>query len=1015
MIHGIGIYASNGGGGEGGGAVPYSTKDSFPLVGVDGTIYEALDTHILYVWDSVNSVYIQCSEAGEQISVTFEQLQIAMSASTLVAGAFYKITNYRTTHLIQNTDTVNIGIVEPIIVLAVKNNQVSKQAWSSLYLQDSLVYDVTNTIVENGIDTRTGLITYRRDCDKNIEAYYDWRAYKFRRYALDASMAWNGTLYDYIENDIVYDGDVIYVCISNIASSGTPTIPSLDLVHWMPIINYTTKTLFLINGRIGSKVLTLDLATYVDYVTFNGNASDVVMATDCYNFVFYGEAHQLSFGSSCYSNSFYGYTSNSQFGQFCAYMIFEGICTGNSFKDSNNNILLNNSISNSFGSVCHYIILPSGSSYNTFADNIVLRTFTTAITESVIGFKNIDAGDTKLTMLADGLNPQDAVNVRQLKAIGGTNFSRTIFIDSVNGVDENLNIQRGQATYPYKTIPYVLTKIDDGTIVTKRTITASTTITSNTLTSVSDTTNVEVGQYLTGLGIPYNTVVVSKTVDTIVLSKNATASNVGIVATIWYNTEVCCQGSFAVTANINRNAITFSTTSFAKLSATSSVIMTYTDTNNYLIPCQTLKGNWSILMSGSAQLITYMFSTDIAVTDVAYHFFDEWNVMFSTVTGGTSTTSSIVNGNPLVYNRVKIGLSYNSSIAVNGLFFYSSCGYGQSLTVFQKYTYGYLGGFQDNKNGINAYTFSYIDIPHGIIESQIGVHAMYFYGEGTIATIGAKIIGDLTLIASTITFTGDVLNANNILFGQGRSWAGNQISCSGNLYGVTITLYGGVYSGIVSAYSYINFPPMEYVSNVTLCNYNGLLYCTGGNVVVTGQSSTGSLAFAVIDGVLELNSGNYRNYDSAGGSISGGVLKLNGFLATSSSGVTISGSGVVYTGQDFVGYCSTYAVNGFFKLNGGKLFHSGRLRSGTSTLPCLSKTAGKLVVDGGKFLTPSGDTNPIKITVDSSEARQIFVLSAYSNCDGTSTSILNTFDATGTTFEPILMIGGNIIEDLNVE
>lgn len=66
----------------------------------------------------------------------------------------------------------------------------------------------------------------------------------------------------------------------------------------------------------------------------------------------------------------------------------------------------------------------------------------------------------------------------------------------------------------------------------RRRPTADTTNTNATLTNVSSTAGVVAGQRITGTGIPANTLVVSKTATTIVMSAAATATNAGITVTI---------------------------------------------------------------------------------------------------------------------------------------------------------------------------------------------------------------------------------------------------------------------------------------------------------------------------------------------------------------------------------------------------------------------------------------------------------------------------------------------------
>jgi len=80
--------------------------------------------------------------------------------------------------------------------------------------------------------------------------------------------------------------------------------------------------------------------------------------------------------------------------------------------------------------------------------------------------------------------------------------SQNIYVDSENGINTT---DRGNINKPYLTIEYALSNT-----VNTGTITATTTNNNITLTSVSDTTDIKIGQFITGAGIPYGSQVVSK-------------------------------------------------------------------------------------------------------------------------------------------------------------------------------------------------------------------------------------------------------------------------------------------------------------------------------------------------------------------------------------------------------------------------------------------------------------------------------------------------------------------------
>ena len=581
----------------------------------------------------------------------------------------------------------------------------------------------------------------------------------------------------------------------------------------------------------------------------------------------------------------------------------------------------------------------------------------------------------------------------------GTNFSRTFYIDSVNGVDESLAVGRGQSSLPYKTIDYVLTKIDDNTIVTNRIITGCTTTNANSvITVVSDTSNVEIGQYITGTNIPYNTVVINKTSNTITLSKNATASGTGISITLWYNNEINCQGSFVVTGSINRNAVTFNTTSFAKLSASSVIITHYTDTNNYKIPCQTLKGNWDILITGTAQFIKYDFTSDIGITDVDSNFYDEWNKFYSNISGNAETTSSI-SYKSTVANYAKVSLKYNSSISKNGLFFWNNYAYGASLYVDQQYTYGLQGCFISS----SSYGFKYLYISPGIVECPSGVYALYFgYTDGFYSNHKYDCLvssGDVYALADTLVFTGSIMSAFNCYIGSSNTRRNVTILgeiFATNIYTFTGNFIGGVHGNVIIS-----------GANVILNNFTGSITQTiAADTELYGNFLSDDFHIvSLTNGTINVRGKLYTNSGYNFATINGGTLVLDCDMYNPKFSILLQ-SGKLITTPRLYSNNVNYA---FVTQSGGVFIHKGTIKMNATGVPCIEKSAGTLQIEGGKLLTYDTSTNPIKITANTSAAKEIRIFSAITNCDGITNSILNQFD--GGSYSPNDIVGGDIFEN----
>ena len=176
-------------------------------------------------------------------------------------------------------------------------------------------------------------------------------------------------------------------------------------------------------------------------------------------------------------------------------------------------------------------------------------------TDSSADWSNI-ANNTYFRDIADGLihYKNSTGSILEIFADASIPYSNMIYVDSSNGV--NYPTGRGSINSPYLTPEYALSNITN-----TGTITVTTTSTSATLTAVSDTTNISIGQYITGTGIPYESIVISKTANTIVLSKTCTASAT-ITATWWTIYNLICIGNFTIISNIYKHGFYIDTKTY---------------------------------------------------------------------------------------------------------------------------------------------------------------------------------------------------------------------------------------------------------------------------------------------------------------------------------------------------------------------------------------------------------------------------------------------------------------------
>jgi len=128
---------------------------------------------------------------SKAIPVSYQDLVILIQNDNLVFGQSYIITDYQTVHIISNTEDINTGEIEPLLVTAVSTNKLASEAHSLLYPQDIIYYEVTNdqTVVAG---CTKGYIYRRIDTKQNNDIPFDFRQVKFRRWQI-SQPTWNSS------------------------------------------------------------------------------------------------------------------------------------------------------------------------------------------------------------------------------------------------------------------------------------------------------------------------------------------------------------------------------------------------------------------------------------------------------------------------------------------------------------------------------------------------------------------------------------------------------------------------------------------------------------------------------------------------------------------------------------------------------------------------------------------------------------------------------------------------------
>jgi|GEM_PF-6239769 len=125
------------------------------------------------------------------IAVTYAQLGVLITNSTLVVGQQYLLTDFRSTFTyakysysstyanLSPGSEVYSGNVEPLILMAIDINKLSSLAFSTVYPGDEIMYTYQNK--NGGIHSSTkGTILSREDKIMLAYANFDWREAKYK-------------------------------------------------------------------------------------------------------------------------------------------------------------------------------------------------------------------------------------------------------------------------------------------------------------------------------------------------------------------------------------------------------------------------------------------------------------------------------------------------------------------------------------------------------------------------------------------------------------------------------------------------------------------------------------------------------------------------------------------------------------------------------------------------------------------------------------------------------------------
>ena len=355
----------------------------------------------------------------------------------LVAGSFYRITDYITTTAQENTQSA----VHPfdIIVLALSENTLAEEAYAIQSARDTdgyfaecnlsawkLWYSLDNNTERFAwADEVNGKgVIYRMIDEWNNDVPYDFKNIKFKRYILNADNAFATDIAKGGELEIVkaklqkmshkihtnlwYYGEYIsdvfpdanldarYVPFGDIDYDidGPQVLCEIDENNygWFYTFHNENEDASLLKPNVDENVgvyeNTIKDSCYVFFVEegtgsyyptkINAQSLNniVFVGSDCNSNSFGNDCNSNSFGNGCNSNSFGNYCNYNSFGNDCYSNSFGNGCNSNSFGNGcNSNSFGNDCNSNSFGNDCNSNSFGNYCNYNSFGNDCNSNSF----------------------------------------------------------------------------------------------------------------------------------------------------------------------------------------------------------------------------------------------------------------------------------------------------------------------------------------------------------------------------------------------------------------------------------------------------------------------------------------------------------------------------------------------------------------------------------------------------------------------------------------------------------------
>ena len=380
-------------------------------------------------------------QGASMTPITYAELVKLRDSGSLVAGSFYRITDYITTTAQENTQSAEHPF--DVIVLALSENTLAEEAYAIQSARDTDGYFANSNLaawklwysLDNDTerfawaDAENGKgVIYRMIDEWDNDVPYDFKNIMFVRYKLEAPEEYiadrNDSLWmQQLCNNLrsMFDEGVRSFVWAGIADEDKYWEDDMS-----QILSHTTGDSFAfftfntdedtdasLSGGINDNKMQFS-QTLPNNVFFGNGCYSNTFGNGCYYNSFGNDCNSNSFGNDCNYNSFGNDCYYNTFGNSCYYNTFGNSYYSNTFgNDCNSNSFGNDCCYNTFGNGCYSNTFGNGCYYNSFGNDCYYNTFGNSYYSNTFGndcnsnsFKDQDgiADNASYNKLDDGVN-----------------------------------------------------------------------------------------------------------------------------------------------------------------------------------------------------------------------------------------------------------------------------------------------------------------------------------------------------------------------------------------------------------------------------------------------------------------------------------------------------------------------------------------------------------------------------------------------------------------------------------